>query len=94
MQHPVKRQLRDVNLILWSAWDPIGCGVPTDEYQSYAPQILGLLRNEPPIEEVIAMLSALRTKQIGLEPDQTTDRDVALKLTDWYAEAKSLEDES
>lgn len=94
MQAPVKRQLRDVNLILWSAWDPIGCGVPTDEYESYAPQILGLLRKEPPIEEVIAMLSALRTEQIGLEPDPTTDRDVALKLTDWYEEVKSLADAS
>ena len=43
MQRAVKRQLSDVNLILWAAWDPIGCGVPVDEYESYAPQILALL---------------------------------------------------
>jgi hypothetical protein len=93
-QHPVKRQLRDVNLILWAAWDPIGCGVPTDEYESYAPQILGLLRQGSPIEEVMAMLSALRTGQIGLEPNPPADREVARKLTDWYAEAQVLEETS
>jgi hypothetical protein len=89
VQHSVKRQLRDVNLILWSAWDPIGCGVPPDEYDSYAPQILGLLQTDRPIEEVIAKLTELRTKQIGLGPDPATDRHVALKLTEWYDEARA-----
>jgi hypothetical protein len=39
--------------ILWSDWDPIGCGVPRDEYDSYIRSIYLLLYagwNEDKIE--------------------------------------------
>jgi len=28
--------VRQVDRILWAEWDPIGCGVPDDEYTFYA----------------------------------------------------------
>jgi hypothetical protein len=34
---------RSVRKILWEDWDPIGCGVPPDEYDDYAPQVIRLL---------------------------------------------------
>jgi hypothetical protein len=34
---------RSVRKILWEDWDPIGCGVPKDEYDDYAPGACGLL---------------------------------------------------
>ncbi len=34
---------RSVRKILWEDWDPIGCGVPADEYDDYAPQVIRLL---------------------------------------------------
>lgn len=38
-----KRAIKRINAILWKDWDPIGAGVPEDEYESYAPPILRLL---------------------------------------------------
>jgi hypothetical protein len=41
-----RRYQRDfalVRKILGEDWDPIGCGVPEDEYDSYAPEIIRLL---------------------------------------------------
>lgn len=38
-----KRALQRINTVLWEDWDPIGAGVPEDEYESYAPPILRLL---------------------------------------------------
>jgi hypothetical protein len=32
-----------VRKILWREWDPIGCGVPADEYDDYAPEVVRLL---------------------------------------------------
>ncbi len=32
----LKVLLAAINLLLWKEWDPIGCGVPKDEYASYA----------------------------------------------------------
>jgi hypothetical protein len=84
----VKRKLREVNLLLWAAWDPIGLGVPTDEYDSYAPQVLGLLESGAPIEALTAKLSVLRTEQVGLSADPDADRNAAQKLIDWYSEQK------
>jgi len=34
---------RSVRKILWEDWDPIGCGVPADEYDDYAPEVMRLL---------------------------------------------------
>lgn len=38
-----RRALKRINTILAQDWDPIGAGVPEDEYESYAPPILRLL---------------------------------------------------
>lgn len=34
---------RSVRKILWEDWDPIGCGVPQDEYDDYVPAVLRIL---------------------------------------------------
>jgi hypothetical protein len=41
----VKAELSAVNQILWKDWDPIGCGVPADEYETYAPDVWRLLKD-------------------------------------------------
>ena len=34
---------RSIRKILWEDWDPIGCGVPQDEYDDYVGPVLRLL---------------------------------------------------
>ncbi|MEZ5995527.1 MAG: hypothetical protein R3C25_07205 [Hyphomonadaceae bacterium] len=44
MSRDATTALRAINRILWRDWNPIGFSVPEDEYQSYAPGVLRLLR--------------------------------------------------
>jgi hypothetical protein len=43
MTRDTKAETRAINAILWRDWDPIGCGVPEDEYESYVWPIYKLL---------------------------------------------------
>lgn len=55
MTDPGKRARRGFDLvraILWRDWDPIGSGVPQDEYDSYAWPVLDLLLKRAPRAEV------------------------------------------
>ncbi len=35
---------REVNTILFEQWDPIGCGIPEDEYVSYVKPLIAAIR--------------------------------------------------
>lgn len=56
MTEPDRRMVRDlfrqVQAILHQDWDPIGAGVPQDEYDSYAWSVLELLQNQTPRREI------------------------------------------
>ena len=41
-----KASFEKVRAILHGEWDPIGCGVPLDEYDSYCWPVLALLERE------------------------------------------------
>ena len=56
---------RTVRKILWEHWDPIGCGVPADEYDDYVPQVLRLLIERKPREMVGAYLRLTAAETIG-----------------------------
>jgi hypothetical protein len=43
VRREVRRLLPAVRRILWEDWDPIGCGVPEDEYDDYVPDVVRLL---------------------------------------------------
>ena len=43
MTRDTKAQAHAINTILWKDWDPIGCGVPEDEYESYVWPVYKLL---------------------------------------------------
>ena len=42
----MKLTVENVNKILHKDWDPIGCGVPEDEYISYAKVVHNLLNHK------------------------------------------------
>lgn len=56
MSHPDLKQAKAafdrVRAILHGEWDPIGAGVPLDEYDSYAWPVLALLQRQAKREEV------------------------------------------
>ena len=56
----IPAEMRRVELTLRQAWDPIGGGqisdLPADEYASYAPRIISLLRNGASDREIAAYL--------------------------------------
>lgn len=52
MRRDTKAETRAINAILWRDWDPIGCGVPEDEYESYVWPVYRLLINNAPREAI------------------------------------------
>jgi len=56
MNQPEAKRARaafdDVRAILHAEWDPIGCGVPLDEYDSYAWPVLAMLQRNADRSEV------------------------------------------
>jgi hypothetical protein len=73
----------ELRLILWAAWDPIGAGVPLDEYDSYAPQVWELLRRGADTDEIAAHLRGVRQRLMGLAGDEHDAR-AADKLSQWW----------
>lgn len=55
-RHAMRDLMRAVNTILWRDWDPIGCGVPEDEYESYVPEVVRLLTAGASAGEIAAHL--------------------------------------
>ena len=57
MNPDLKPEVAEVSRWLHSHWDPIGCGVPDIEYESYALLLYGLLLHGATAEEVAVRLS-------------------------------------
>jgi hypothetical protein len=76
----VKVLIKQVDAILWTFWNPISCGVPEDEYSSYAPAVAALLIDERPTEEVAAYLSRIREEAMGMPPNEYADHTIAVRL--------------
>ncbi len=56
---------RGVRKILWEDWDPIGCGVPADEYDDYVGPVLRLLMENADADAVAAYLRETAAEAIG-----------------------------
>lgn len=55
----IQAGFQQVQAILHRDWDPIGCGVPLDEYDSYAWPVLKLLQDSAPRAEIESYLRAV-----------------------------------
>jgi hypothetical protein len=80
-----KAETRAINTILWRDWDPIGCGVPEDEYESYVWPVYKLLIDGAPREAVAEYLRRTADETIGVpSPEnrlqQAVDKLVALNI--------------
>ena len=73
-------QLRAINAILWKDWDPIGCGVPEDEYEPYAPGVLRLLIEGADQYRLAAHLQRIAQDSMSCPIDEAKALIVAEKL--------------
>jgi hypothetical protein len=78
-----KRGASELNLILWALWDPIGCGVPRDEYESYLGSVVRAVA-EGSTQDLAALLHRFRTGWIGVGANYRNDWFTALKIGEWY----------
>ena len=84
------RQIHEVERVL-REWDPIGIiddlvadGLPPNEYDNYAPHIVGLLQSDTTVEDLAAHLRYCRTGAIGLPADDAGDALIANRLMEWW----------
>ena len=80
---PDKSDVDAIRKILMSEWDPIGCGVPDDEYDSYIPRIYRLIQEGNTVDQLAAYLYKLETISMGLQGGEKVmemDRQVAKSL--------------
>jgi hypothetical protein len=85
VKRDTKVETRAINTILWRDWDPIGCGVPEDEYESYVWPVYKLLIDGVPREEVAGYLRWIADVHITVPvPEErlqaVVDKLIALKL--------------
>ncbi len=80
MSRDTKAETRAINTILWKDWDPIGCGVPEDEYESYVWPVYKLLLDGAPREAVAAYLRVTAAEVITVSVPENRLEAVVDKL--------------
>jgi hypothetical protein len=75
-----KAHVDAIRRTLLAEWDPIGCGVPEDEYDSYIPGIYRLLQGQADVGRLAAHLGKLERISMRLRARPETNRRVAEKL--------------
>ncbi|MCE5302554.1 MAG: hypothetical protein LLF97_05525 [Planctomycetaceae bacterium] len=79
-----------VHDVLIHDWDPIGCGVPDDEYDSYIPGICRLLRDGANEIKIGAHLEDIQTVSMGLRGNKDRNRQIAHILVERMRELTSV----
>jgi hypothetical protein len=59
---------KQIRKILHADWDPIGCGVPEDEYDFYVPKACALLKSGAGAEMIADYLDRVCEQRISLPP--------------------------
>lgn len=69
-----------VRTVLMTEWNPIGAGVPNDEYDDYISGILKLMKAKVSTHELAAHLHKIESVDMCLEPSPDTNLRVAEML--------------
>ncbi|HEX7706493.1 MAG TPA: hypothetical protein VF701_08555 [Thermoanaerobaculia bacterium] len=64
--------------------DLLADGLPPNEYDDYAPYIVGMLQRGATRDDLIAHLRYCRTGAIGLDPNDSADTAVANEIYGWW----------
>jgi len=86
----IQEQIRAIEGIL-RVWDPIGViedleadDLPPNEYDDYAPHVLGLLQRNAGLKEMTGHLEYCRTTAMGLPANRIADEEIADRLVNWW----------
>jgi hypothetical protein len=74
---------RELTLLLWAVWDPIGGG-PVGDYTDYATRVATLLGSRAPVQALAAELGRIRAHDLGLPADPAADEAAAAKIQRWF----------
>jgi hypothetical protein len=77
------RGMRELRLLLWAGWDPIGGGPPT-EYDGHALRLATLLGSRASRSSIAAELGRIRRDELGLEPSPAEDSRATEKIVAWF----------
>ena len=80
------RGMRELQLLLWTAWDPMDDASP-GAYDGYALRVASLLGSRASREAIAAELGRIRRDELGLEPDPAEDARAADKINAWFEAA-------
>jgi hypothetical protein len=90
-----RHQIRIVENIL-REWDPIGViddlvadGLPPNEYDDYAPHIVGLLQRGASVEQLAHHLRYCRTQAMGVAENDEADSAIARQIHAWWENERS-----
>ena len=90
MERRIREELLGVRKIL-ARWDPLGVidsleedGLPPDEYDSYAPAILTMLRGGATQDAIVQHLRLIQVRSMGLASSPDHDRWIADQLLEWW----------
>jgi hypothetical protein len=75
-----------IRRILMTEWDPIGCGVPDDEYDSYIPGIYRLMQGGADAYKLSQHLLHLETASMGMRGNSQRSDRVARSLLELMAQ--------
>ena len=78
-----ERGMRELQLVLWASWEPIG-GAPPDEYDRYAFRIASLLGSRASREALAGELHRIRHEHLGVDADPGRDEHAAEKIGAWF----------
>lgn len=82
------RGMRELRLLLWAGWDPIGAAAP-DEYDGHALRLATLLGSRASRSAIAAELGRIRRDELRLEPAPAEDSRAAEKIAVWFEAAAS-----
>jgi hypothetical protein len=90
----LREEIRAVAVVLRREWDPISGGadgVPADEYDSYAPVLVGMIERGQSDRAIAEHLSHLESDVIGVgSRSLTTLEEIARKIRAAVSEATNL----
>ena len=77
---------QQIDQILWEDWDPIGINedAPRDEYQSYTPIFLKLVKSKSDSKIIAEKLYEIEIEKMGLPGNFNNCLKVAEKIIDIY----------